>query len=242
MKFIGVIPARYKSSRFPGKPLAQICGKPMVWWVYQQAKKVEELDALYVATDDERIAAACEEYGLQYMMTSESHRTGADRVAEVASKVDGDIFLNIKGDEPLINPEEIRQLIRFMEESGVYYGGLKTKITTDEERMMPNVVKAITNLEGDALYFSRMAVPYNFEYGYAYRVVGLFAYEKQFLLKFQSWGQSVLELSENGVEMLRALEHGYTIRMQETEYTSVGVDFKEQIPVIERMIKERGNR
>ena len=111
MKIIGVIPARYKSSRFPGKPLVDICGKPMIWWVYQQAKKVPEFDEVYVATDDDRIEAACKEHDMKVIMTSDKHETGSDRVAEVATKVEGDLFVNIQGDEPVINPEMIQEVI-----------------------------------------------------------------------------------------------------------------------------------
>ena len=118
MKIIGVIPARYRSSRFPGKPLADICGRPMIWWVYRQAKKVEQLDAVYVATDDERIQAACESYGIPVVMTSPDHPTGSDRVAEVAAKVEGDLFINIQGDEPLMDPDLIDALAERMIRTG----------------------------------------------------------------------------------------------------------------------------
>ena len=154
MKIIGVIPARYKSSRFPGKPLTDICGKPMIWWVYQQAKKVEEFDRVYVATDDERIKAACKEYGLEVIMTSDKHETGSDRVAEVATKVDGDLFVNIQGDEPVIKPEMIKQVISiFTEDESVYFGSLKKEITDEDEIKATSTVKVVTDYKGDALYF-----------------------------------------------------------------------------------------
>ena len=128
MKIIGVIPARYRSSRFPGKPLADICGRPMIWWVYQEAKKCKKLDDVFIATDDERIQAACESYGIPVVMTSPDHPTGSDRVAEVAAKVEGDLFINIQGDEPLMEPEMVRQVIRLFDDPEVYFGSLKTRI------------------------------------------------------------------------------------------------------------------
>ena len=122
MKIIGVIPARYKSSRFPGKPLVDICGKPMIYWVYRQAMKVKEFNEVYIATDDERIRAACDQYGMKVIMTSDKHNTGSDRVAEVAEKTDGDLYVNVQGDEPVINPEMIREVISiFQEDETVYF-------------------------------------------------------------------------------------------------------------------------
>ena len=132
MKIIGVIPARYRSSRFPGKPLVSICGKPMIYWVYNQACKVKEFDQVYVATDDERIYNTCKEYNMAVIMTSEDCATGSDRVAEVSTKVEGDLFVNIQGDEPVIEPEMIRQVISiFTEDETVYFGSLKKYKTED---------------------------------------------------------------------------------------------------------------
>ena len=159
MKIIGVIPARYRSSRFPGKPLADICGRPMIWWVYRQAKKVEQLDAVYVATDDERIQAACESYGIPVVMTSPDHPTGSDRVAEVAAKVEGDLFINIQGDEPLMEPEMVRQVIRLFDDPEVYFGSLKKKITDPDLIAADSTVKVVTDDLNNAMYFSRNPIP-----------------------------------------------------------------------------------
>lgn len=242
MKIIGVIPARYESSRFPGKPLALINGKPMVWWVYKQAEKVSEIDEIVVATDDERIMKCCEENGMKAMMTSGDHRTGADRVAEVASRTDGDIYLNIQGDEPLIDPEEIRQVIHILDDPEVEYAALRQKITDNEEFTNPNVVKAVIDLKGDALYLTRCAAPYNFESDACtgWHLVGLYSYRRQFLLDFLSWGQSALEISEKGIECNRALEHGRKLRLEETSFSSFGVDLVEQIAQVEAIMKEKG--
>lgn len=230
MKVIGVIPARYMSSRFPGKPLVDICGKPMIWWVYQQAKKVPELDDVIVATDSEAISAVCKELELNVRLTSDQHRTGADRVAEIAENTDGDIYLNIQGDEPLIEPKAIRQIITEMikcpEEE---YIGLRSTLQNEQELLNPNVVKAITDLSGYAMYFSRVPIPYNHDIKNVYRVMGLYGYKRDFLIRFGQLGQSALELCENGVEMLRAMEHGHKIKLIDTDYVSIAVDLPSDV-------------
>ncbi|MCR4892232.1 MAG: 3-deoxy-manno-octulosonate cytidylyltransferase [Lachnospiraceae bacterium] len=239
MKVIGVIPSRYQSSRYPGKPLALILGKPMVVWVYEQALKAEEIDEVIVATDDERIADCCRQYGMNYMMTGE-HKTGADRVAEVASRTDGDIYLNIQGDEPLIEPEAIRQVLHLvLDDDKVEYAALRTRIDEKSEWQKYGVVKAVTDLQGDALYFSRAPVPYNFDKADAYLLVGLYAYRRDFLLEFLSWGQSPLEIGENGVEPNRALEHGRKIRLGISDFPTIGVDLPEQIPEVEEILRKK---
>lgn len=239
MKIIGVIPARYKSSRFPGKPLALICGKPMIYWVYRQAKKVEEFDDVYVATDDDRIRIACEEHSMKVIMTSDVHPTGSDRVAEVARKVPGDLFVNVQGDEPVINPEMIRQVISiFQEDDTVYFGSLKKEIHDDDEIRAQSTVKVVTDDLGDALYFSRSVIPSNQKDGKLARVfrhVGIYAYKRDFLLAFADMEQTELELGE-GIEPLRAMQKGYKIRLKETEYSSIGVDLPEHIARVEEVL------
>ena len=242
MKIIGVIPARYKSSRFPGKPLVDICGKPMIYWVYQQAGKVKEFDKVYIATDDERIREACEQYNMDVIMTSDKHQTGSDRVAEVATKVEGDLFVNVQGDEPVINPEMIRQVISiFLEDAEVYFGSLKKEITDPEEIKAASTVKVVTDDNGDAMYFSRSITPSNIKDGKLARVfrhVGIYAYKRDFLLKFTNMEQTELELGE-GIEPLRAMQHGYKIRLKETEYSSIGVDYPEHVALVEKVIREK---
>ncbi|MCH5252490.1 MAG: 3-deoxy-manno-octulosonate cytidylyltransferase [Lachnospiraceae bacterium] len=240
MKIIGVIPARYKSSRFPGKPLVSICGKPMIYWVYKQAEKVSEFDTVYVATDDERIQAACMEYDMKVIMTSDKHETGSDRVAEVAAKVEGDLFVNVQGDEPVINPEMIRQVISiFLEDDSVYFGSLKKEITDPEEIRATSTVKVVTDDKGDAMYFSRSVIPSNLKDGKLARVfrhVGIYAYKRDFLLEFTKMPQSELELGE-GIEPLRAMQKGYKMRLKETPYTSIGVDLPEHVERVERVLR-----
>lgn len=241
MKIIGVIPARYKSSRFPGKPLAEICGKPMIYRVYCQAMKVEEFDEVYIATDDSRIQAACREYNMNVIMTSDCHNTGSDRVAEVAEKTDGDLYVNVQGDEPVINPEMIREVISiFSEDESVYFGSLKKEITDPEEIRATSTVKVVTDDNGDAMYFSRSAIPSNLKDGRLARVfrhVGIYAYKRDFLLKFAAMEQTELELGE-GIEPLRAMQKGYRIRLKETTYSSIGVDLPEHIALVEKVLNE----
>ena len=242
MKIIGVIPARYRSSRFPGKPLVSICGKPMIYWVYNQACKVKEFDQVYVATDVERIYNTCKEYNMAVIMTSEDCATGSDRVAEVSTKVEGDLFVNIQGDEPVIEPEMIRQVISiFTEDETVYFGSLKKEITDPKEIQAPSTVKVVTDDKGDAMYFSRSVIPSNIKDGHLARVfrhVGIYAYKKDFLQKFASMEQTELELGE-GIEPLRAMQKGYKMRLKETTYSSIGVDLPEHIALVEEVMKNR---
>ena len=241
MKIIGVIPARYKSSRFPGKPLVDICGKPMIYWVYRQAMKVKEFNEVYIATDDERIRAACDQYGMKVIMTSDKHNTGSDRVAEVAEKTDGDLYINVQGDEPVINPEMIREVISiFQEDETVYFGSLKKEITDSDEIQATSTVKVVTDDKGDAMYFSRSVIPSNLKDGKLARVfrhVGIYAYKKEFLLKFAAMEQTELELGE-GIEPLRAMQKGYKMRLKETTYSSIGVDLPEHVALVEKIIRK----
>lgn len=242
MKIIGVIPARYKSSRFPGKPLCDICGKPMIWWVYQQVLKVKEFDSIYIATDDERIREVCQQYDMNVIMTSDTHQTGSDRVGEVATKVEGDLFINIQGDEPVIQPEMIRQVISIFEDETVYFGTLKKEITDEEEIKSTSTVKVVTNARGDAMYFSRSVIPSNCKgdsQARVFRHVGIYAYKKDFLLKFVNMPQTELELGE-AVEPLRALENGYRMRVRETEFDSIGVDEPRHIAMVEEVLRKEG--
>ncbi len=239
MKTIGVIPARFSSSRFPGKPLADICGKPMIWWVYQQCLKAPELDEVYVATDDERIEAACHRYGMRVLMTSSSHPTGSDRVAEAAEKTDGDLYINIQGDEPLIDPRMISEVAALFRDGEVCFGTLKTEISDPELIRAASTVKVVTDARGNALYFSRSVIPSNIKDGVlakTYRHVGIYAYTRQMLLRFHRLPQPELELGE-AIEPLRALYNGIPVRVGETRCESIGVDLPEHIEEVVRRLR-----
>ncbi|MEE1154919.1 MAG: NTP transferase domain-containing protein, partial [Acutalibacteraceae bacterium] len=163
LNVIGVIPSRYGSTRFPAKPLSDICGKPMVWYVYQQALKAKGLSAVYVATDDQRIVDVCNQYGMNVIMTSDQHKTPNDRVHEVSTKIDADIYVCINGDEPLIEPEVIERAIP--EESDeqdleYFYSNVITTIENPVEVVDPTNIKAVANAQGDAMWASRSPIPY----------------------------------------------------------------------------------
>lgn len=240
MKTIGVIPARYKSSRFPGKPLADICGKPMIWWVFQQSSKAESLDTVYVATDDERIEAVCKQYGMPCIMTKDTHPTGSDRVAEVAQKVEGDLFINIQGDEPLMNPKMIDQLAAIFQDETVYFASLKKKITDPEQIRSPHVVKVVTDDHWDAMYMSRSPIPSGVkdtDHVDVYKHIGIYAYKRDFLLKFGAMPQSTIEIAEC-IEPLRALQSGYKMRFAETEYENISVDLPEHLQQVIEIIEK----
>lgn len=238
MKIVGVIPARYASTRFPGKPLADICGKPMIWWVYNQAKKVKELDEVYVATDDDRIKNVCEEFNMNVVMTSTEHQTGTDRLGEVASKIDADIYVNIQGDEPIIPPEMISELVKMFDDKQIYYATLKRKVKDVSELKSKTVVKVVTDRYDNAILFSRQAIPYSInedDFSKHFAHIGLYGYSKSFLLEFIKLPVGFIEALES-VEPIRALENGYKICINETNYSSISVDLPEHIKLIEDAI------
>jgi 3-deoxy-manno-octulosonate cytidylyltransferase (CMP-KDO synthetase) len=237
-KIIGLIPARMGSSRFPGKPIADICGKPMIYWVYKQATKVKQIDEIYVVTGDEIIAEKCKEFGIPCWIERQETSTAAEKLSYVARKMNGDIYLNIQGDEPLIQPEAIQQVIDVMIASkDIYYLGLRSRIKTEEEFKDRNVVKAVVDINSYAMYFSRSPIPYTYDIGNAFRVLGLYGYRADFLKKFADFTRSKLESLECGVEMLRVMERRYKIKLVETEFDTIGVDLPEHIPFIEERLK-----
>ncbi|MBI1810518.1 MAG: 3-deoxy-manno-octulosonate cytidylyltransferase [Nitrospirae bacterium] len=241
MKVIGVIPCRYKSSRFPGKPVALICGKPMVWHVWNQARKTENIDRLIVATDDNKIYDVCHQYGIESTMTSENHKTGTDRVAEVAGRIDGDVFVNIQGDEPLIDPYGIDRVIsEIVKNDREDIVNAFSAITDMGDIVNGNVVKVITSIDDYALAYSRSPIPYPKESNPKYkRQIGLYAIKRDVILKFSSLSRGYLELSE-GVEMFRYLENGYKIKMVEiSDNGSIPVDVADDILRVESVLKKR---
>ena len=241
MKVIGVIPCRYKSSRFPGKSIAMICEKPMIWHVWNQARKTENIDRLIVATDDNRIYDVCYQYGIESVMTSDNHKTGTDRVAEVAGRIEGDIFVNIQGDEPLIDPSGIDRVIsEIVNNDKEDIVNAYSVINDLGDLVNGNVVKVITSIDGSALAYSRSPIPYPKEFNPVYkRQIGLYAIKRDVILKFSSLSRGYLELSE-GVEMFRYLENGYKIKMVEiSDNGSIPVDVADDILRVESMLKKR---
>ncbi|MAG69621.1 MAG: 3-deoxy-manno-octulosonate cytidylyltransferase [Acidobacteria bacterium] len=241
MKVIGVIPCRYKSSRFQGKPIAMICGKPMLWHVWNQAKKTKYVDKLIVATDDNRIYDVCYQYGIESIMTSEDHKTGTDRVAEVAERIGGDVFVNIQGDEPMIDPSGIdvvvAKIINNDEESIANAFAL---IENKSDLINGNVVKVITSNTNYAIAYSRSPIPYPKESNPTYkRQIGLYAIKRESILEFPLLNRGYLELSES-IEMLRYLENGYKIKMVEvSDNNSIPVDVPDDIMRVESLMKNR---
>lgn len=242
MNFVGVIPARYSSTRFPGKPLALIKGKPLIQHVYEQVTKSRELQSVIVATDHEEIEAIVKQFGGQVVMTSTNHETGSDRIAEVTTKMDGDFFVNIQGDEPLIQADLIDELIKQAKNTPNAVITAKTRIKANEDIENPNVVKVVTDKNGKALYFSRSPIPYNRskkEVHY-YKHLGIYCYPKTILQEFVQTEPTPYEQVEV-LEQLRILENGISIYVVETENDAIGVDTPEDIEKVENYLGGRTN-
>jgi 3-deoxy-manno-octulosonate cytidylyltransferase (CMP-KDO synthetase) len=225
LHLVVVIPARYQSTRFPGKPLADIAGRPMIEHVYARAAAAPGVHAVVVATDDVRIAEAVERFGGSVRMTRADHRTGLDRLAEVAGNLYCDLIVNVQGDEPLIDPQMITEVVGPLEaDASVHMSTVRRRITDAAERTDPNVVKVVVDLNGNALYFSRAPVPSGSDPTRPlFKHVGLYAYRRAFVRQLASLPRTPLEIAES-LEQLRALEHGFQIRTVETQYDSIGVD------------------
>jgi len=235
---IGVIPARYASSRFPGKPLAKILGKPMIEWVYERASRAKYLNRVIVATDDRRICDAVENFGGQVVMTSPKAANGTERVAEVARELDASLIVNIQGDEPAIDPETIDQLVTLMKDnSDAPMGTLVKRIKNVADLGNPNIPKVVIDHDFYALYFSRSVIPFFrdeplqeqwIERADYYQHLGLYIYRREFLLKFVTLPILKCERIEQ-LEQLRVLENGYKIKVALTEANSIGVDIPADI-------------
>ena len=238
---LAVIPARWASSRFPGKPLEQIAGKPLVQHVWERCQECSRLDAVVIATDDERILAAAQAFGADARMTRSDHPSGTDRIAEIASFFpDHDCILNVQGDEPLIRPELIDQLAQTLKDHPDLPMVTAANPIEDEALLDdPNVVKAVLAGNGDALYFSRSRIPFPRTRGVpglqTLRHKGIYGYRREFLLRFVSWPPGILEQTE-GLEQLRALENGARIRVLLTTDDSPGVDTPEQARIVTALI------
>ncbi len=227
-RILGVIPARFASTRFPGKALATLDGKPMIQHVYERAEQSRYLSGLIVATDDDRIAATVRQFGGRVRMTSTQHLSGTDRLAEVASAENATLYVNIQGDEPLIDPEAIdAAILSVLHDEKIVMGTLKKRIANSHDFQSSNVVKVVTNLLEDAIYFSRHPIPFerdpDADEVHFYKHIGLYVYRREFLLRYPDLTIGPLEQAER-LEQLRALENGYRIRVKETDYESFGVD------------------
>ena len=239
MKSLIVIPARYGASRFPGKSLARIQGRPMIQWVWEAACKSRLTEQVVVATDDDRIADVAAKFGADVVMTKKSHRSGTDRMAEVADKIPAQLYVNVQGDEPLLSASAVDDLIRaMMENPRVPIGTLAHPIETEAEWRSPEVVKVVRNRHHEALYFSRSPLPFQRTFNPRtplWRHVGIYAFRARALATFVSLKPSALEIAES-LEQLRALEYGLTIQVIETKYRCLGVDTPADLAKVEALL------
>ena len=246
-KIITIIPARWASSRFPDKPLAQIAGKPMIQWVYERASQATLVDNTIVATDDERIFQAVKNFGGNVEMTPGDLISGTDRVAFVAKDLDADIIINVQGDEPLIQPEAIDLVAETLQaDDDAVMGTLARKITDAKELDNFNMARVVVNSDNHAMYFSRAVIPHardiqdkktwpdHFPY---YAHIGIYSYHRDFLLRYENLPISVLEQAEK-LEQLRALENGFIIKVGLCDFAPICVDIPEHIQAVEQRIKE----
>lgn len=242
MKFLGVIPSRYASTRLEGKPLKDICGHTMVEWVYKRALK-SKLDGVVVATDDERIVDEVKSFGGNVILTRKDHINGTSRIAEVCETyTDYDVIVNIQGDEPLIEPDMINSIIdSFVEDKTIPMSTLKYKLTDMAEIENPNAVKVVTDKNDFAIYFSRSVIPYprNLNMDNYYKHVGIYGYKRDFVMEYAKMASTPLELSES-LEQLRVLENGYKIKVLETPYKIIGVDTQEELERVREYITKNG--
>ena len=244
MKIVVIIPSRYQSTRFEGKALALISGKPMVQWVYERSVQAERVDDVAVATDDQRIVDVVETFGGKAIMTSDDNRSGTDRVAEAAAimgLIPDDIIINVQGDQPLLDPRSLDQVVSpFLNESDIEMSTLGFPIVNEREITDPKDIKVVFDQNGFALYFSRSTIPFCRDPGVefdTYKHLGIYAYTRRFLEIYRSLPVGKLEEIEK-LEQLRAIEYGQPIRVVVTPYDSPEVDLPVDIERIERKIKQ----
>ena len=240
MNYIAIIPARYSSTRFPGKPLADICGKPMIWWVYNQVSKVKQFDAVYVAIDDERIKNVCEKYGMNYLMTRNDHPEHISRIHEVSEKIKADIYVCVNGDEPLISPEVIEQALPLGEENIVFFSGATRKLTDPAESIDPANIKLALNERYECIYISRTPVPYpkgTLMFNY-YKYVGIECFSKEALDFFVASPQGRLEKIED-IDHLRFLENHKPLKFKEVDSESISVDTPKDLEKVRMLLSKK---
>jgi 3-deoxy-manno-octulosonate cytidylyltransferase (CMP-KDO synthetase) len=245
MRIVAIIPSRYDSSRFPGKPLASIAGRPMIEHVHRRVSGCRDISDVYTATDDERILACVEGFGGKAVMTRKSHASGTDRIAEAAERLgldDADLVVNVQGDQPLVDPAVLGEMVEpLLRDSSLPMSTLMVRIHDPEALANPNHVKVVCDARGFALYFSRLAVPCyrdNGTEGVHHKHLGLYAYRTAFLRAFTALPEGRLERAEK-LEQLRALEHGHRIRVVETLQDSPEVDAPEDVARVEALMTRR---
>jgi 3-deoxy-manno-octulosonate cytidylyltransferase (CMP-KDO synthetase) len=248
MKILGAIPARFASSRFPGKPLAEISGKPMIQWVYERTSQV--FDVVYVATDDDRIQKAVLGFGGKVVMTSSKHQSGTDRCAEALNIVEKttnsmfDIVVNVQGDEPFIQPEQLRKVANCFSDPSVQIATLVKLFAKSDDIFNPNSPKVILNRNDEAIYFSRSVIPFIRTKDKAewpdshpfYKHIGLYAYRSDILREITQLAQTSLELAES-LEQLRWIENGYRIKVEKTDMETLSVDTPEDLEKVKEFAK-----
>jgi 3-deoxy-manno-octulosonate cytidylyltransferase (CMP-KDO synthetase) len=238
-----VIPARYGSTRLPGKPLVSLAGKPMILRVYERAKLAMLADRVIVATDDERIVKAVESFGGTVRMTRPDHRTGTERVAEVAAHEKGEVFVNVQGDEPLLDPVAVDTAVNaLLEEPAAAIATVATPIKTPADIMDPNVVKTVLDFDNNGIYFSRAPIPWVRDTASKIQVrhlkhLGLYVFQRDALLEYPTLPQGELERIEQ-LEQLRWLENGWKIRVAEVDHDAVSVDVPEDVARVEKLLQK----
>jgi 3-deoxy-manno-octulosonate cytidylyltransferase (CMP-KDO synthetase) len=241
-KVVVVIPARYGSTRLPGKPLVSLNGLPMIQRVYERAKSARRVDRVIVATDDDRIVKAVTSFGGEARMTRPDHRTGTERVAEVAAHVEGEVFVNVQGDEPLLDPAAVDTAVAaLLEEPQAAVATVATPIKIPGDIMDPNVVKVVLDFDDNALYFSRAPIPWVRDTGNTIQVrhlkhLGLYVFQRDALLEYPTLPQGELERIEQ-LEQLRWLENGSKIRVAEVEHDAISVDIPEDVARVEKLLQ-----
>lgn len=255
MKFIGIIPARYASTRFPGKPLASVQGKPMIYHVFANAKKCNFLKEIYIATDDDRIFKAASEFGATVFMTSENHRSGTERCGEVNNNLlkkgliaAEDVVINIQGDEPFLHESQLGLLVSAFSDARVEIATLLKQIDNNEDLSNPNVVKAVAGNEDRVLYFSRSPIPFIRDITkenwvsnhHFYKHIGIYAYKSKILNELIILPEGKLEKAES-LEQLRWLEHGYNIHSRVTDQENISIDTPEDLDKLNKRLGEKDN-
>jgi len=244
MKIIGIIPARYESTRFPGKPLADILGFPMIYRVYQQAIKVKELNKVYVATDDIRIENVCKSYNIPVVMTNKNHENGTERICEVAKNIEADIYVTIQGDEPLLEPSTISKVIQvLLTDKEVGCATLKIPYHNPIDVINSTTPKVVNDLHNNVLLFTRSAIPYPkaaLDY-IIYKPIGTYAFKRKTLLQYDKLEKGPLEKAEE-IELLRYIENGIKIKVGITESDTIAVDTPKDLRRVINILKNKEQR